>query len=269
MKILTKDFAFMNSGFHTGSWNMEYDVQRTMSVAKQEAKPLLRVFGWEPWCISLGRNQSINDINLELAYADGYDVVNRPTGGRAIFHAQELTYSIVMPSGGRGIMEVYRIISEALVAGLQYIAPGISIAKSQPDFQKLYTEPGSIPCFSSSARYEIEYNGKKLVGSAQRRFSQTAENENDIVLQHGSILIGPAHLNLTAYLQVDEAAASAMHRDLLTHTITLQELCRQKITWNELAECVRRGFEESWNIEFDDEELSAQPQTLRTMELIS
>ena len=166
-------------------------------------------------------------------------------------------------------MEVYKIISEALVIGLQYIAPGISIAKSQPDFQRLYKESGSIPCFSSSSRYEIEYDGKKLVGSAQRRFSQTAENEMDIVLQHGSILIGPAHLNLTAYLNVNEATASAMHQDMITHTITLQEICKRKITLDEVTDCIRRGFEECWNIEFDDEIFPAQKQPDHAMELIS
>src|SRR5690606_2653286 len=111
------------------------------------------------------------------------------TGGRAILHAQELTYSVVMPSEGRSIMEVYRQISEALTAGLKSLAPDIGIAKSQPDFQKLYREPGSIPCFSSSARYEIEFDGRKVVGSAQRRIGSA-------VLQHGSILIGDAHLAL-------------------------------------------------------------------------
>lgn len=233
---------------------MEFDVQRTLLLQSGRCQPLVRVFGWNPWCISLGRNQSIDDIQLEKAYADGVDVLHRPTGGRAIFHAEELTYSVVMTSEGRSIMEVYKLIGEALITGLQLLAPGITLSKSQPDFQKLYKEPGGIPCFSSSARYEIEYNGKKLVGSAQRRFNALNANENDVVLQHGSVLIGAAHLGITDYLNSDGKTISALRHDLQMHTLTLNEICKRKFTFDEAAECIKRGFEEAWNIEFENEE---------------
>jgi lipoate-protein ligase A len=169
--------------------------------------------------------------------------VRRPTGGRAILHAEELTYSVVMPSEGRGVMDIYRQISEALTAGLKLLVPEIDIAKTQPNFQKLYREPGSIPCFSSSARYEIEFGGKKLVGSAQRRIGSA-------VLQHGSILIGDAHLSLADYLAVDDTVREQLRHDMRAHTITLQDILQRPVAREEVSDAVRRGFEQAWGLHF-------------------
>jgi lipoate-protein ligase A len=238
-------FEYIDTGAHSGAWNMEFDVQRANDVDAGRADPMVRVYRWDPWCISLGRHQSESDLDPARVRADGFEVVRRPTGGRAILHAEELTYSVVMPSEGRGILEVYKIISEALAAGLQAIVPGVEMAKSQPNFQKLYKEAGSIPCFSSSARYEIEYHGKKLVGSAQRRIGST-------VLQHGSILLGDAHLRLTEYLAVDETIRERLRQDMIGHTITLNEIARTEISFELLHSRIREGFEKTWQIRFSN-----------------
>jgi lipoyl(octanoyl) transferase len=238
-------FEFLDTGAHSGAWNMDFDVQRAHDVDAGTALPMVRVYSWDPWCISLGRHQRESDIDLVRVQADGFELVRRPTGGRAILHAEELTYSVVMPGEDLSILDMYKIISEALVAGLQNLVPEIDIAKSQPNFQKLYKEAGSIPCFSSSARYEIEYHGKKLVGSAQRRIGST-------VLQHGSLLIGEAHLRLADYLAVDETVREQLRRDMITHTVSLNEIAIPSITYQDVAVCVRRGFEKSWNIRFSN-----------------
>ncbi len=236
-------FEFLDSGAHTGDWNMGFDVNRAHQVDAGEAAPLLRVFHWTPWCISLGRHQTAEEIDRQRTDKAGYGIVRRPTGGRAILHAEELTYSIVMPSEGRGVMEVYRQISEALTAGLKLLVPEIDIAKSQPNFQKLYREPGSIPCFSSSARYEIEFGGKKLVGSAQRRIGSA-------VLQHGSILIGDAHLTLADYLAVEDDVREQLRHDMREHTITLQDILQRPVSRTEVADAIRTGFERNWDLRF-------------------
>ncbi|MDH7515282.1 MAG: lipoate--protein ligase family protein [Bacteroidota bacterium] len=238
-------FVFLDTGAARGGWNMDFDVDRAHAVDAGTAPPTVRVYRWEPWCISLGRHQDIAELDLERVGADGLDVVRRPTGGRAILHAEECTYSVVMPSEGRGIMDVYRRIGDALVAGLRLLAPGIELARSRPDFPKLYREPRSIPCFSSSARYEIEADGRKLVGSAQRRIGGT-------VLQHGSILIGPAHLRLSDYLALDARTRAALRSDLENHTITLTDLMGRTPSYEEVRDAVRTGFERAWGIRFSD-----------------
>ncbi|MAT39703.1 MAG: ligase [Ectothiorhodospiraceae bacterium] len=250
MPVTDMDFSFLDSGVHTGAWNMDFDVQYANRVDAGQAKPLLRVYQWDPWCISLGRHQKESEIDTARTNQDGIDLVRRPTGGRAILHAEELTYSIIYPSEGKGIMEVYKEISEALSAGLRTFAPEVAMARSQPNFQKLYREPGSIPCFSSSARYEIEFGGKKLVGSAQRRIGGT-------VLQHGSILIDKAHLGLTKYVVLSDEARAAMHNDLIQQTTTLNEVTGKQIDPKDVATAVRTGFEQAWGITFNDSALSA------------
>ncbi len=236
---------FIDTGAHTGAFNMDFDVARAAAVDAGTAAPMLRVYRWDPWCISLGRHQSEDDLDHARLAGDGLDWVRRPTGGRAILHAEELTYSVVMPGDGRGVMEVYKYISEALVCGLQKLADAIDIAKAQPDFQKLYKEPGSIPCFSSSARYEIEVEGRKLVGSAQRRIGSA-------VLQHGSILIGNAHLRLPDYLAVDPDVRTALRHDMDSHTTTLNEVGGRSISYEEVREALRAGFAEAWGADFTD-----------------
>lgn len=233
---------FIDTGEHSGQFNMDFDVRHAEMVDAHEAGAMLRVYNWKPWCISLGRHQKIEEIDQERTAAAGYDIVRRPTGGRAILHAEELTYSVIMPSEDRGIMEVYRQISEALTAGLQLLVPEIDIAKTQPNFQKLYREAGSIPCFSSSARYEIEFGGKKLVGSAQRRIGST-------VLQHGSILIGEAHLALADFLAVSDEAREQLRQDMRSHTITLQEILGRPVHRDEVRDALIQGFSRSWGVE--------------------
>jgi lipoyl(octanoyl) transferase len=233
---------FVDTGENTGAFNMDFDVRRAEAVDAGTAGAMLRVYNWNPWCISLGRHQDIAEINEAATSAAGYGIVRRPTGGRAILHAEELTYSVVMPSEERGIMEVYRLISEALTAGLQILVPEIDIARAQPNFQKLYREPGSIPCFSSSARYEIEYDGKKLVGSAQRRIGSA-------VLQHGSILIGEAHLALADFLAVDEDVRRQLRHDMRAHTITLEEILGRPVHRDEVRDVIIEGFRGAWGVE--------------------
>ncbi|MBR9974780.1 MAG: lipoate--protein ligase family protein [Bacteroidetes bacterium] len=235
------ELVFVDTGEQTGAFNMDFDVHRAEQVDAGAAPPMLRVYNWKPWCISLGRYQKIEEIDQSATSAAGYDIVRRPTGGRAILHAEELTYSVVMPSQDRGIMEVYRLISEALTAGLQQLVPEIDIAKSQPNFQKLYKEAGSIPCFSSSARYEIEYGGKKLVGSAQRRIGGT-------VLQHGSILIGEAHLALADFLAVSGDVQEQLRHDMRAHTTTLQEVLGRQVFRNEVRDALIEGFRRAWGV---------------------
>ena len=232
-------FRFLDTGSMSGQFNMDFDVDTARAVSAGTASPMIRVYGWTPWCISIGRHQQERDIDLERAAGDGFDIVRRPTGGRAILHAEELTYSVIMPHHGRGILEIYKRISEALVTGLNLLVPGIEMAKSQPDFQKLYKEPGSIPCFSSSARYEIEFNGKKLVGSAQRRIGNA-------VLQHGSILLGDAHLKLADYLALEDESRESIRQDMTRHTIALEHIAGRAVSFSELAQCLKQGFEENW-----------------------
>jgi lipoate-protein ligase A len=259
-------WQFVNTGFCNGAFNMRFDENLALSLRRGTGHPTVRVFGWNPYCISLGYNQKEQDIDSEKCQREGIDVVRRPTGGRAILHAEELTYSVVMFANGRNVLETYNEISRALVRGLKLLGAEVELTKSQPNFQKLYREPSSIPCFSSSARYEIEYKGRKLVGSAQRRF-------DDVVLQHGSVLTGDFHQRLVEFInpQIYNRSAQGnsplkveeIKKDLSNHTITLSDILQREITFDELADCIRRGFELEWNVEFTQSEASESRSILK------
>ena len=255
--MIPSRWRFLNTGARAGSLNMALDehLARRLGEAtpvdrSHEALPVLRLFQWSPWAISLGYNQELKEIDIGACQREGIDVVRRPTGGRAILHAEELTYSVVMPAGRRSILEVYNEISRALVRGLSLFGVNASVQRSQPNFAEAYRHPSSIPCFTSSARYEVEWGGRKLVGSAQRRF--TAET-GDVVLQHGSILCGPAHQQLARYLVLEDGLLREQIGEALRErTVDLSAILNRRVEADELAACIRRGFELEWSVTFTE-----------------
>ncbi|MBP1647360.1 MAG: biotin/lipoate protein ligase [Bacteroidetes bacterium] len=250
-RTVSAAWRFVDTGWNTGDRNMAYDealARSFLGEAMAEGIPTLRLFRWRPWAVSLGYNQNAADLDAAKCSQEGIDVVRRPTGGRAILHAQELTYSVTLPAGRKTIHQVYNDIGRALVRGLNLFGVDAALQRSQPDFRSNYRQPSSIPCFTSSARYEIEWRGRKLVGSAQRRFS---DGEREAILQHGSILCGPAHRRLADLLTVaDPAVLDRLRRDLEEKTTDLSEILGREIDLDSLGECVRRGFESEWGVVF-------------------
>jgi lipoyl(octanoyl) transferase len=242
-------WRFLNSGFHTGDYNMRFDETLAHNLLSGDYGPILRIYGWKPCAVSLGYNQRRHDLDEEKCRRHGIDIVRRPTGGRAILHANELTYSVVMPATGRNINDVYGDISRALVCGLRLLGAEVEYATAQPNFRQMYRQQTSIPCFASSSKYEIQYQGRKLVGSAQRRYA--AGNGREVVLQHGSLLLGPEHRQLHELLRLEEEsiAATILH-DLESKTTELSAVLGRAVGFEEAASAVRKGFELSWQINF-------------------
>ncbi|HXG01403.1 MAG TPA: lipoate--protein ligase family protein [Bacteroidota bacterium] len=240
---------FLDVTEHSGAANMQYDERLARALQSGAGMPTVRLYRWRPWAISLGFNQDLSQINLQRAREDGLDVVRRPTGGRAVLHAEELTYCVVMFAEGKTVLEVYNAISRALVRGLRRYGADVDFTKAQPDFREHYRHLSSIPCFTASARYEIEWRGRKLVGSAQRRF-RSFSNGREIVLQHGSILLGPAHKRLVDYVILDDDARSALKAELHEKTADLSSIIHRTVELDDLSECLRKGFEEEWGISF-------------------
>jgi len=243
-----REWRFVNTGYHSGAFNMDYDEHLAHAVQNGAQPPTLRVYGWEPAAISLGHHQAITDIDETACRARGIDIVRRATGGRAILHASEVTYSIAMLSGERSINEIYSAISRALACGLQLLGASVEFAATQPEFAALYKQASAIPCFASSARHEIQFDGKKLVGSAQRRYASAVQAE--VVLQHGSILTGDEHEQLIDVLAITETQRAAMRAGIREKTTTLEAILGRRVGLDEAAAALRRGFEQTWDIHF-------------------
>lgn len=227
------------------AFNMEFDLARTQHFTV----PMLRLYSWKPFAISLGAHQRERDICPEACRERGYDLVRRPTGGRAILHADELTYSVVLPlttpeEPKRTIHDIYRDVHLILLEALKKLGAGadLTFQKSQTDFRALYkTGQVSMPCFGSSARYELMFEGRKIVGSAQKLF--THKLFGNVVLQHGSLLLGAGHEGLVEVLNLntDEERAT-MRRTLHEQAATLQECLERRVEWSEAAAAVLQAF---------------------------
>jgi lipoate-protein ligase A len=209
-----------------GPTNMAVDETLALGCDGGWSRPTLRVYRWALPTVSLGVNQSIaRAVNLTACHERQIPVVRRPTGGRALLHHRELTYSLAIPivPGSRRVLHDYRWISQCLLLALQRLR--VEAAMSRGD--RPMGESGGV-CFLSSARYELAVNGRKLIGSAQRRL-------NGALLQHGSLLI-----------DLDYALWSELFpqgRDLESRATALNLLLGRSPSWEELVEALRGGFE--------------------------
>ena len=225
---------------------MEYDLFLVNEMRAGIDTPTLRVYGWKPYAISIGYHQDIDDFDTSMVRKDGIDIVRRPTGGRAILHANEVTYSVVMNLAGVSVKRAYHFVHEGIVQGIQLLGIEACLAEANDNFRELYLDPATIPCFTTSAKSEIQCEGKKLVGSAQRRFG-------DVVLQHGSILLGSHHRRIVDYLAPHvRQSHGEIETHLLERTIEVETLVGRNVSFEEAASCLKRGFEMAHDIRFAD-----------------
>jgi lipoate-protein ligase A len=212
----------------------------TSLLARQ---PVLRVYSWQPWTISVGYHQDLNELDLEKCRRDDVGIVRRPTGGRAILHAHELTYSVILPRKSawfhRKGLEIYNHISGAMVKGLSTIGLPVLLEKNQSDFPETTQYQDHFSCFATTARYEVQYDSKKMIGSAQRRFKNA-------VLQHGSIMLGNAHLDLVHY--VNSQTVKEAREALEEKTVSVETILRRDVTYEEIVSKLKTGFEDSFEV---------------------
>jgi lipoate-protein ligase A len=179
------EWRLLDQGALDGALSMALDVALLHAVDRGDSAPAIRLYGWSPPCLSLGRHQPVSAVDLDFCRRHGILVVRRPTGGRAVLHHLELTYSLVAPLDGailpRRVQETYRRICGALVAGLAAagVAAGLTPDTGGGD---LPAPTSAVPCFKAPAGGEVVVGGRKLVGSAMRVHGGS-------VLQHGSILL--------------------------------------------------------------------------------
>ncbi len=164
----------------TGKENMQIDSDLLDFAIKNELKePIFRLYGWEPACVSLGRNQKDDFLDYELLKSKNIDVVRRLTGGRALLHDNEITYSFICPESflqnGSHIVSSYKEISQILIDKFKKLGIDLDFGASKP------IKTGFDYCMLISTGADLCYKEKKLIGSAQCR-------SHGYILQHGSIL---------------------------------------------------------------------------------
>lgn len=216
---------------------MQIDLDLVSSVKQGEV--IVRFYGWQPFCISLGANQSEEVLNKEKLEAEGVDFVYRPTGGRAVFHSEELTYSVSMLiESDSSPKNIYREINRILMDGLTDFHPllnGLGLEETKTDLKNFYNTANGNLCFAVAAKSEVKFAGKKLIGSAQKLMRNR-------LLQHGSILTGTHHKKLPGYLIAGDDEISNMNFEIDSKTVDIKTVTGEEVDFNNLVLSLKNSF---------------------------
>ena len=227
----------------SGQSNMRSDLQIFNAFEKGSGISTLRIYSWQPQCISLGYSQKTKDlIDEQKAKSLGWDVVKRPTGGGIVFHNEaEVTYSLVTaidnPILPAEMISSYKKILEAIVCAIRKAGIDANIARVDRPLRPvgLRARPTrNLLCFSYPAEHEIVVNSKKIVGSAQKRGKRA-------LLQQGSIFV--RRIDASAYAALKEKADNI-------DAISVEEILGRAVPFKELSAALVKGFEERLEIKF-------------------
>lgn len=250
----------------SGAANMALDQAIALACAAGESLPTLRFYQWQPPAVSLGRHQPLADIDQAAVAAHGYELVRRTTGGRAILHIDELTYSVAAATTelrvAGGVMDAYLRLSNALVAGLQ----GVGVAADKAGGDVRAGPDVSAACFEVPSAYEITVQGRKLMGSAQSRRAK-------YVLQHGSLPLRGEITRLIEVLRLPTEERVHLRHQLADHACTLATALGvadddPAIAFDRVAQAMMQGFATTLNLTFQQgapnaQELQAAAQLIR------
>jgi lipoate-protein ligase A len=244
------NWRLIDSGYCDAAYNMALDEAIAISVRNREAPPTLRLYGWEVPSVSLGSFQKITDIDIEYCINNNIPVVRRPTGGRGILHGDELTYSFSARNEGvfsGGLLETYRRLSVAFQSALNKIGLNASMKVVRESGANLTRSP---LCFKSTSYGEISLDGRKLIGSAQKRW-------NNGFLQQGSIPYCINYEKITSVFKISTPILQYSKQEI----IGLKELiagfdseCFKK--------AIKSAFEKTFDITFADSHPSPHEQEL-------
>jgi len=247
-----------------GATNMAIDEAILYALAEGRGHATLRFYQWLPPCLSLGYNQPHSHVDEVACARLGYTWVRRPTGGRAILHCDELTYSVIVPEHeprvAGGIVESYRRLSRGLLAGLRLL--GVEVVQAQEE--KVINPAQGAACFDTPSNYEITVGGKKLIGSAQVR-------RRGVVLQHGALPLTGDLDRIFACLRTEGSSPTgvaestgqvARARSLRDHAVTLEQSLGRAVAFEAVAAALTQGFAQALNLHLEPGELDAYERAL-------
>ena len=239
-----QEFRLILDGAYDGATNMARDEAILNAVSTGRQPPTLRLYAWHPPAISLGQSQRIAAVDARRCASDGIDIVRRPTGGLAILHAEELTYSVALPIqhplAEGDVMTSYCRIARAILRALAILG----VPDPRADRVAPQDKAKGPVCFEAPSDYEIVGAGKKLVGSAQWR-------RLDGVLQHGSLPLAGDIARICDYL-LDAPPPERVR----AHAATLEEVLGCAVSWSQAAAAWQQAFADVLDIQFAPASLS-------------
>ncbi|NLT42007.1 MAG: lipoate--protein ligase family protein [Anaerolineae bacterium] len=217
-----------------GAFNMALDEAVLEAVGAGESPPTMRFYRWDPPCLSIGYSQKIASFDRQALSDHGWHLVRRPSGGRAVLHRDEVTYSIAAPAEdwrlAGGVLESYRRISGAFLHGLE----GLGVCLTD-EAEGDSAGPRSAACFDAPSRHELTANGRKLVGSAQWRHGAG-------VLQHGSVPLSGDVAEVVGYLALSESDRERARALLRRRAATVEQALGTKPGFTEVANAIAQGL---------------------------
>jgi len=234
------NWRLLDSGPNIGAYNMAVDEELLARAQAGETTPVLRFYTWHPPALSIGRFQKIGTaVDAEACRQRGIDIVRRITGGRAVLHNKELTYSVIARTDDTlfpmNVHGTYKIIAAGLLQGLRNLGiPAEMVSRSSRHAGLVKKDTKDAACFSSPSWYEIIVHGRKIIGSAQRRLSGA-------FLQHGSIL-----LDYDPALEAEVIPGGSMSDAV---TCIRAELGRE-VGPDEVKRAFREGFARALDVQF-------------------
>jgi len=243
---MNSKWRYLDTGFLSGCENMAIDEAVFLSCQQGKSLPTIRLYGWTPPAVSLGYFQKAdNAINFEACKRRGVDVVKRLSGGRAVLHDKELTYSLICAEGtppfGKTILETYKTISMCLIRALKNLNLDVKWVTSKEKHSSFrHLNDKTVSCFSSPSWYEITVEGKKICGSAQKR-------GGGIWMQHGAILLEHDVEMLADVLKSGKSKQEFMD-EIFSSTTSINNHLGKKIDFYELKALVLKGFEANLGI---------------------
>ena len=230
-----------------GAFHMAADVAVLEAIRAGASGPVLRFYRWTPACVTLGKFQpAAGNVRLDRCRELGIDVAKRPTGGRAILHDHEVTFSVIvaerdLPDAGTNIMDSYRTLGTALVSGLRRLGLPAELVDRNAQTREggagaTMMAAGNPACFAAKARCDLMVNGSKLIGSAQMR-------KEGIILQQNSL---PLSIDFPKWDDVFfrsdwQAVASGVATDLWS-------AAGREVAHDEVVKALCHGFEDALGI---------------------
>jgi lipoate-protein ligase A len=242
--------------------NMAVDEAILQLHSEGKVPPTVRFYTWQPATLSIGYFQKAEkEIDFTELRKHNLGFVRRPTGGRAVLHDQELTYSVVVseihPKMPSSVTEAYKVISLGLLHGFQNLglqAEMVSLASEEE--KEKYSSPGSSACFDSPSWYELVVEGKKVAGSAQTR-------QKGVILQHGSILLDMDVDLLFSLLKFpSERVKERMMESFRQKAVTINEVSPVRVSLQDAMNAFHKGFASGLEVELVETELTAEERAL-------
>lgn len=249
-------WRFIDFDYHTPGYNMALDEALLEWHSKGLIPPTIRFYGWNPATLSLGYFQRVKEeINLDKVKEYQLGLVRRMTGGRAVLHDKELTYSVIVseehPLMPKTVSEAYRVISQGLLEGFKELGLDAYFAIPQTEEERAKLKnPRSAICFDAPSWYELVVEGKKIAGSAQTR-------QRGVILQHGSILIDLDEDKLfDLFLYQNDRIKERLQKSFTNKAVTINSIAKDKVDIEIARNAFKRGFEKGLNIELEPYKLS-------------